>query len=94
MGYNLNMDEIQRLNPRPRYRVQIVGDELVQFEEMLAGKWLYVGHIPAPKTRLGWFMWHILHGLLMRYPLHKVIGYACTHTKMEEQWTEKLVSGT
>lgn len=43
--------------------------------------WLPVGSIPRPRTRLGWFVYHLVHGLWMRYPLHKVLGYAFANTK-------------
>lgn len=86
MKYDLTIEEIERLNPHPRHIVMANQDtgEIVILEELLHDdKWLAVGHIPLPHTRLGWLVWHIIHGLLMKYPVHKVVGYALTHTKME-----------
>ncbi len=37
--------------------------------------WLPVGHIPCPQTLLGWFFYHLIHGIWMRYPLWSVILY-------------------
>jgi len=49
-----------------------------QYEEVLEDfdNWLPVGYIPAPRTRCGWFFYHLIHGIWMRYPLWKVILYA------------------
>lgn len=43
-------------------------------------KWISVGYIPKPRTRLGWFTYHMIHGLAMRYPLRSVIAFALLHT--------------
>jgi hypothetical protein len=43
-------------------------------------KWISVGYIPKPKTRLGWFTYHLIHGLAMRYPLRSVIAFSLLHT--------------
>lgn len=43
-------------------------------------RWLHVGYIPAPTTRLGWFVYHVVHGLAMRYPLLAVLRYALSNT--------------
>lgn len=45
--------------------------------------WVWMGYVPRPKTRLGWVVHHILHGVLMHYPLHKVLLYACLYSKEE-----------
>ena len=84
--FELTQEEIERLNPHPKQLTVIDGDSIIEYEELLCNdKWLAVGHIPLPHTRLGWLVWHIIHGLLMRYPVYKVIGYALTHTKMEDR---------
>ena len=44
-------------------------------------KWISVGYIPKPHTRLGWFTYHLIHGLAMRYPLRSVIAFSLLHTK-------------
>lgn len=43
-------------------------------------EWVSVGYIPTPKTRLGWFTYHLIHGLAMRYPLRSVIAFSLLHT--------------
>ena len=67
--WSLTDEEIARLNPPPDT------DE--------RDEWLLVGHIPRPRTRLGWFCYHLVHGLWMRYPLRKVLGYALANTRPE-----------
>lgn len=84
LDYNLTLAETARLNPHPKQLTVVDGDSIIEYEELLCNdEWLAVGHIPLPHTRLGWLVWHIIHGLLMKYPVHKVVGYALTHTKME-----------
>ena len=39
-------------------------------------EWLYVGHIPTPKTRIGWFIYNVIHGLSMRYRLLPVLSFS------------------
>jgi hypothetical protein len=68
--YSLTNEEIDRLNPP--YNVGVFPD------------WLPVGHIPRPTTLLGWFAYHVIHGLWMRYPLHKVLGYALANSQPGE----------
>lgn len=46
----------------------------------LPDKWISVGYIPKPRTRLGWFTYHLIHGLAMRYPLRSVIAFSLLHT--------------
>ena len=57
--------EYDQLNP-PVTTGEIRNDE----------KWLYVGHIPTPTTRLGWFIYNIIHGLVMRYRLLPVLVFS------------------
>ena len=45
--------------------------------------WQPVGAVPQPTTRLGWFVHHLLHGLMMRYPLRSVLAYSLLNTKMK-----------
>lgn len=68
--YSLTNEETDRLNPP--YNVGVFPD------------WLPVGHIPRPTTRPGWFVYHVIHGLWMRYPLHKVLGYALANSQPGE----------
>ncbi|MEM7531082.1 MAG: hypothetical protein AAF639_02805 [Chloroflexota bacterium] len=55
------------LNPPP---------ELRTFTPKAHDDWVFVGYVPSPKTRLGWFVYHMIHGLLMRYPLRSVIAFS------------------
>ena len=68
--YSLTNDEADRLNPP---------DDADRRPD-----WQPVGFIPRPTTRLGWFVYHVVHGLWMRYPLHKVLGYALANTQPGE----------
>ena len=47
-------------------------------------EWISVGYIPKPRTRLGWFTYHLLHGLAMRYPLRSVIAFALLNTRCDD----------
>lgn len=75
--YSLTIEEANRYNP-PAYQMMQL-EEPARYES-----WLPVGYIPCPRTRLGWFLYHLVHGLWMRYPLHKVLGFALAHTKPDE----------
>lgn len=68
--YSLTNEEADRLNPP---------EDVDSHPD-----WLPVGYIQRPATRLGWFVYHLIHGLWMRYPLHKVLGYALTNTRPGE----------
>lgn len=46
-------------------------------------KWQYVGHIPAPRTKMGWFVYDIIHGLAMRYRLLPVLAFALGNLRRE-----------
>ena len=48
-------------------------------------EWLFVGFIPKPKTRLGWFMYHMIHGLAMGYPFHRVLAFSLITTKYDNK---------
>jgi len=71
--YSLTDEEMLRLNPP---------DDVFD-DEAFYDAWQAVGVVPRPRTRLGWFCYHLLHGLLMRYPPHKVLGFALANTKPE-----------
>ena len=69
----------KRLNPP--IRTIIKGKDGRQYEELLDEPgWITVGYVPKPTTSLGWFVYHITHGLLMRYPLRSVIAFALLHS--------------
>jgi len=46
--------------------------------------WLRVGYIPTPTTRIGWFCYHVIHGLWMHYPVWKVLLYAIFESKLQK----------
>lgn len=52
-------------------------------------EWISVGYIPTPQTRLGWFTYHLIHGLAMRYPLRSVIAFSLLHTNPYGKETER-----
>lgn len=81
--WQLTEDEIDRLNPPPEIFVPGNDGNLYMLCSYHEG-WLPVGNIPAPRTRFGWFMYHLIHGLVMRYPLWKVLGFAISNTKPGE----------
>lgn len=43
--------------------------------------WLWVGYIPTPRNRAAWFLYHVVHGLAMGYPVFKVLLYAACNTR-------------
>ena len=55
--------------------------DLFIYNAKIPDEWLCVGAIPTPKTRLGWFTYHMIHGLAMRYPLRSVIAFSLINTK-------------
>lgn len=77
--WQLTDDEVERRNP-PTETVTFDAEGncwmLVPYYE----DWQPVGSIPRPRTRLGWFTYHLIHGLAMRYPWWKVIGFALANT--------------
>jgi hypothetical protein len=78
----LTDEQYNRLNPPP---VSLVaGDDGKPYAEIIDNpNWMWMGYIPTPKSRTGWFFHHIMHGLMMRYPFFKVLLYAISHTTGE-----------
>lgn len=67
--------ERHRLNPPTRTLIK--GQDGKRYEELLdAPDWIALGYVPRPKTQIGWFAHHIIHGLAMRYPLRAVVAFA------------------
>jgi hypothetical protein len=54
----------------------LADDGLVYEERLEDERWLGMGYVPRPRSRLGWFVYHLVHGLAMRYPWWKVLGFA------------------
>lgn len=63
--FRMTQAEYDKLNPPFR-----IGDVANTKE------WLHVGHIPTPKTRIGWFVYNVIHGLAMRYRLLPVLSFS------------------
>ena len=72
--YHLTDDEADRLNA-PNSSL-LVHDDALYFQYVDDPAWLHVGFVPRPTTRFGWFLHHLVHGIAMRYPFWKVIGFA------------------
>lgn len=70
-------DEYDRLNP-PVVRA-IITDDGIYLRQIDDDRWLPVGCILTPRTRLGWFVYHMVHGLAMRYRLLPVLLYSIKH---------------
>lgn len=79
--FEMTQEEYDNLNPpildclydeeTEKYFIELLGDDPA---------WIPVGYIPKPKSRLGWFMYHLVHGLAMKYPFHKVVYFSITNT--------------
>lgn len=75
----MNQADYDRLNP-PIVE-HILGDDGSIYQQLIDDKrWLNVGYIPTPTTKLGWLAYHIIHGLAMHYPLAAVISYSFRET--------------
>lgn len=73
--------DFDRKRMNPPLRTVINGKDGTTYEERLdEPAWISVGYAPKPTTRLGWFVYHTIHGLLMRYPLRSVIAFALLHS--------------
>ena len=70
----LRVEEADALNPPVLDRLC---HSAVWYEEVLEDdRWLQVGYIPTPRSRLGWFAYDVAHGLAMHYPVGRVLAYA------------------
>lgn len=79
----LTEEEVARLNPP--IQVHVFDENDNEYESVVYHPdWQPVGYIPSPRTRFDWFLYHLIHGLAMRYPLHKVVGFAFANTKPSE----------
>lgn len=89
--FTLSDSEYNKLNP-PGLIHKYIGGKLF-IEHIQDDKWINVGYIPTPKTRLGWFCYHLVHGLVMRYPVTKVLGYALANTDPNSNCTVTPAAG-
>lgn len=60
----------------PNPRIECREDGTVWQEITESPGWIHVGWAPRPNSRLQWFVHHVCHGLLMRYPLRDVVTWA------------------
>lgn len=67
-------NEYDKLNP-PQLKPLLRADGLY-FRALEDSRWLPVGYIPMPQTRSGWFVYHMAHGLAMRYRFLPVLFYS------------------
>lgn len=75
-SWMLPNEQYDKLNPPFNHIIHSDEDGRFYAELSNSDEWLYVGHIPTPKTRLGWFLYNLIHGLWMKYPLWKVLLFA------------------
>jgi hypothetical protein len=80
----LTKEDYERLNP-PAILAYKEGVGMFQLRLDNDERWLMVGHVPKPKTKLGWFIYHIVHGLAMRYPLLAVIRWSFANMDISER---------
>ena len=72
--FEMTDEEYDDRNP-PEVEIEFLEDG--PYEKMLDDDaWLRTGYIPTPQTKLGWFVYHVIHGLAMRYPFHKVLFFS------------------
>ena len=72
--FEMTPEEYHRLMPPP-VRVKYI-EGVVYIEQLDSKKWLHMGHAKRPRTKYGWFKYHVLHGLMMGFPLLPVLWYA------------------
>ncbi|MEM7534030.1 MAG: hypothetical protein AAF639_17740 [Chloroflexota bacterium] len=59
--------------------------ELTTFTPKTHDDWVFVGYLPKPKSRIGWFVYHMMHGLAMGYPLRSVIAFSLLNTNVSKK---------
>lgn len=91
--------EYDRLNP-PQAN-GILGDDGYVYEQVITDPhWLPVGYIPTPRSRLEWLVYHLLHGLAMRYrflpvlawSFREVFGRAMIDFDFNQQWRDYVAA--
>lgn len=48
--------------------------------------WIEIGYIPRPRTNREWFLYHFMHGFLMRYPLRHVLVWSWRNRRTSEHY--------
>jgi hypothetical protein len=83
LSWQLTLEECDRLNP-PILEIAEGEDGALYHKVVDDSYWLDVGYIPTPQTVLGWFIYHLIHGLVMGYPVHKVVIFSIVHAWQSE----------
>lgn len=76
MNWRLTDEQYDKLNPPPANFIVDEDTKKVYVEYLNNKKWLWMGYVPMPTTRIGWFLHHLIHGVWMKYPLWKVVLFA------------------
>lgn len=75
-------EDYKRLNP-PDAQMMLT-DNGMYIKVLDDPKWLFMGWVPTPRTDFDWFIYHIMHGLLMRYPLWDVLVWSWRNYRLEQ----------
>ncbi len=78
--FQMTQNEYDKLNPPV---LQVIYDESkdTDFIEILNDShWTSIGYIPTPQSQFGWFIYHLIHGIVMKYPFHKVLYFSLINT--------------
>ena len=79
MKWELSDEDYDRLNSPPCH-IRNDSEGAIWEKWLEDDQWLRMGYVPTPTTRLGWFIYHIVHGLLMHYPLTAVLVWSWRNT--------------
>ncbi|MEM7534564.1 MAG: hypothetical protein AAF639_20455 [Chloroflexota bacterium] len=60
-------------------------DDIVVYVRNVPHEWIDIGFVPRPTTRLGLFTLHMIHGLAMRYPFHRVLAFSLINTRPKKK---------
>jgi hypothetical protein len=82
--WKLTEEELVRLNP-PETTLMADDDGQVYESIVKDSRWLNMGYVPTPQNRLQWFFLHMIAGIVMRYPIHKVFWYSLLNTSPDGQ---------
>jgi len=80
--FYMTEEEYESLNPP--ILMPLLRSDGLYFKVLQDERWLPVGYIPRPQTRRGWFLYHLAHGLAMRYRLLPVLAYSLKEAFWEE----------
>ena len=60
-------------------------DDIVVYVRNVPHEWVDIGFVPRPTTRLGLFTLHMIHGLAMRYPFHRVLAFSLINSRPKKK---------